>query len=275
VSHVTSWLSRGESDLPDALDWLHPRERGRAGRMRFRKRRNDYLLGRFTAKQAVTRALGRAATPGALAAIEVRNAPDGAPELYCDGHAAELAISMTDRADQAVCLLGPRTAALGCDLELVEPRSEGFLRDYLTDLERRQVEAAGPCGRDLAANLLWCAKESALKVLRTGLRRDTRSVEVRLGGGLAGAEAGGEGEAGWLPLEVATREGPVLPGWWRRFGPWILSVAADGPLAPPLPLEAAPGLARALPRHAWLEAPLAPALDPEPPGSGHRGPGGR
>ncbi len=32
----------------------------------------------------------------------------------------------------------------------------------------------------LAANLIWPAKESALKVLRTGLRADTRTVEVVL-----------------------------------------------------------------------------------------------
>ena len=71
--------------------------------------------------------------------------------------------------------------ALGCDLELVEPRSDRFVADYLTAAEQQLVLGAGP-ERDLVANLIWSAKESALKVLRVGLRRDTRSVEVTLDG---------------------------------------------------------------------------------------------
>jgi len=38
-----------------------------------------------------------------------------------------------------------RTAAVGCDIEIVEPRSDAFVRDYLTEPERRLVAAAGRC----------------------------------------------------------------------------------------------------------------------------------
>ena len=56
------WLSQSEADLPATPVWLAPRERERASEMRFAKRRNDYLLGRWTAKHAIARVLGR---PGA------------------------------------------------------------------------------------------------------------------------------------------------------------------------------------------------------------------
>ena len=69
-----------------------------------------------------------------------------------------------------------RSPAVGCDLELVEPRTPGFVADFLTAAEQQSV-ASRP-DPDAAANLIWSAKESALKVLQTGLRRDTRSVEV-------------------------------------------------------------------------------------------------
>jgi 4'-phosphopantetheinyl transferase superfamily len=54
-------------------------------------------------------------------------------------------------------------AAVGCDLELVEPSSPGFVRDFLTDIEQGYVAAQSDFdARDAAANLLWSAKESAL-----------------------------------------------------------------------------------------------------------------
>ena len=86
-------------------------------------------------------------------------------------------------------------SAIGCDLELVEPRSEAFVRDYFTVPEQCCVGAV-PDGEEswLRANLLWSAKESVLRVLETGLRRDTRSVEIAIKG--AGEESRGGGSPG-------------------------------------------------------------------------------
>jgi len=162
-----------------------------------------------------------------------------------DGRPAGAYVTMTDRAAQAVCLVGPPGVALGCDLELVEPRNGAFVADYLTPAEQRLVTAAGDGdARDLLANLVWCGKESALKVLRTGLRRDTRSVEVSLPDGAK--------VDGWAPMSVRAVEGPVFPGWWQRFGAFVLTVAATEPFAPPRPLIDPPGLATAVPGHSWL-----------------------
>lgn len=108
--------------------------------------------------------------------------------MVVDGNDAEMDVSLTDRAGWAVCLVGPEGelsgGTLGVDLEAVEPRSRGFVADYLTAYEQAYVSGQGDPGSegwDAAANLLWSAKESALKVLRVGLRADTRSVEVTLG----------------------------------------------------------------------------------------------
>ena len=122
-------------------------------------------------------------------------------------------------------------------------RTAARLRDRL---HRRRAAAGGGGGeeeRALAANLIWSAKEAALKVLRTGLRRSTLSVEVRL-------DAGPPRE-GWSPLAVGLREGGELPGWWRRAGAFVLAVAADRPFAPPVSLRVPPGLDTARPAEAW------------------------
>jgi 4'-phosphopantetheinyl transferase len=236
------WLSQGMADPPSGDGWLSAREAAWIGRMRFPKRRAEFRLGRWTAKTALALYLGRGRTPEELRAIEIDRAPDGAPHPLVEGRPAEVSLTMTDRADQAVCLVGPPGTALGCDLELVEPRSDAFLADFLTPAEQRLVAEAG-AERDLVANLVWCGKESALKVLRTGLRRDTRSVEVSF--------PEGDRRDGWAPMSVRAAEGAIFPGWWQRFGAFVLTVAAAEPFAPPRPLADPPGLATALPSDSW------------------------
>lgn len=231
-------------DAPRDDEWLSPRESAYLAAMRFPKRRSEFRLGRWTAKCAIAMVTGRGRSPAEMSALTIDRAPDGAPAPIVEGRPADLYITMTDRADQAVCVVGPPGTALGCDLELVEPRSDTFVADYLTAPEQDLVAAAPPGeSRDLMANLLWCGKESALKVLRTGLRRSTLSVEVSF--------PAGEGADGWAAMSVRAVEGRLFPGWWRRFGAFVLTAAATTPFRPPRSLQEPPGLATAVPAEAW------------------------
>ncbi|WP_156659577.1 MULTISPECIES: 4'-phosphopantetheinyl transferase superfamily protein [unclassified Mycobacterium] len=246
----------GEDDLPAGEQWLTPAEAASLAALRFTKRRSEYLLRRLVAKHAVAAVSGRPTDPAALAGIEIRNAPSGAPYVCVEGTTLELEVSITDRAGWAVCVARPAAgegaeSPVGCDLELVEPRTPGFVLDFLTATEQELVasRAAGE-ERDMAANLIWSAKESALKVLRTGLRRDTRSLEVAL--------AAPRGD-GWGELTVRAAEGTVFPGWWRRDGRFVLTVATEVIAAaaePPAALGDPGVLAAAQPRHSWLDRPL-------------------
>jgi 4'-phosphopantetheinyl transferase len=245
----TWWLARGEDQLPGIGDWLSAAERARAESMRYAKRRTDFLLGRWTLKHALARVLGWPDDAGALARIEARPAPGGAPRLYLDGQPAGRGVSLTDRAGCAVCLVAARSAAIGCDVEVVEPRSDVFVRDYLTERERRLVEGSGPA-RDMLANLVWSAKESALKVLGTGLRDDTRSVEVTV------AEIS-PAELSWSPLEVRAADGARFPGWWRRSGVFLLTACWPDGGPPPGGLEERSPIDGMSPSHRWVDRPLA------------------
>ena len=122
---------------------------------------------------------------------------------------------------------------LGCDLEIVEPRSAGFVADFLTSSERDWVPAQPATETDAAANLIWSAKESALKVLQTGLRRDTRSVEVAIGAAEAvSTHEDGEGQR-LGPPGGETCGGRRTAGWWRRGGRFLLTVATESSRPPP------------------------------------------
>jgi 4'-phosphopantetheinyl transferase len=230
------------AEVPADDGWLSAWEAERVGRMTYVKRRTEFRLGRWTAKQALA-AVGQIPVDGnSLARLEVRADPDGAPSPHLDGSPWPVSMSMTDRADWAVCVVSTSAVRLGCDLELVEPRSDLFIADYFTPMEREAISSAG-ADRDRMANLLWSAKESALKVLHTGLRRDTRSVEVTL--------AAGDGSA-WAPLLIRdTHSGLDFPGWWHRFGDFLLTVAASSTIPPPEPLGGTERLRTATPSHGW------------------------
>jgi 4'-phosphopantetheinyl transferase len=250
------WLAHGEHEVPSGTGWLTAREQQGLAGLRFTKRRVEFITRRWTAKRAVALVLGRDTTPAALAGVEIRHHPGGAPWVAVDGQSAAINVSISDRAGWAVCLVGAPGGSggpLGIDLELVEPRSDAFVGDFFTASEAAGVRRL-PAGeaRDEAANLIWSAKESALKVLKLGLRADTRDVEV---------DAGQERRAdGWAPLAVTGRDGSAFAGWWRRDGVFLLTLAGRQQAPPPLQLQGGSSLADAVPLHSWLAQPLARPL---------------
>jgi 4'-phosphopantetheinyl transferase len=260
---VLTWLAVGEAGIPDGFAWLSPRELTRLHRLRFTKPRTEYLLRRWSAKRAVAAALGLPTGTDALPRIELLNHPSGAPYVHVDGRPAGVDVSLTDRAGWAVVLVGEpgshRAGTLGVDLELVEPRSRGFVGDFLTAAEQAYVASRGDCGDpgwDEAANLLWSAKEAVLKVQRIGLRADTRSVQVDI--------RRDPRPDGWAVLNAKGSDGTAYPGWWRRDGQFLLTIAYRERQEPPRRIPTSDDLATALPTHSWLAQPVAVDLATPP-----------
>jgi 4'-phosphopantetheinyl transferase len=116
---------------------------------------------------------------------------------------------------------------MGCDLEMIEPRSDAFVADYFTLEEQALVARAAPADRPRLLALLWSAKESALKALHEGLRLDTRSVMVH-------PFAAPFDLNGWSPLEVGYSGGRVFHGWWQNTNNILRTVVAAQPLNAPI-----------------------------------------
>lgn len=248
------WLAHGERHLPPTDDWLSQRERTQVATIRFAKRRREYLTRRWTAKHAVATVLRLDRGPLSLATVEIRNRESGAPFVEIDGEPAPVDVSLSDRAGWAVCLVGPAGSAtagsLGIDLEVVEPRSDRFVADFFTpaEIEYAMALPAGP-PRDEAANLIWSAKEAALKLQQVGLRADTRTVEVRVDRHVRAD--------GWAALVVTAATGPTMPGWWRRDGVFLSTIAFADHRPPPQLLPGGADLTAAEPFHSWVGQPLA------------------
>ena len=216
-------MARGEHEIPSTETWLTADEVRRVADLRFTKRRTEYLLRRWVCKQAVVAATGMSGDVPSLARVEVANHPGGAPYVQLDGAPLPLDVSLSDRAGWAVCVVAEKRGRVGCDVEIVEPRSAGFVADFLTPAEQDYVASRPDDDRQAAANLIWSAKESALKVLQTGLRRDTRSVEVLVAparGEDVASAAGGLASRSGPPRAASSRAGGGATGSsWSRSPP--------------------------------------------------------
>lgn len=225
------WSCCGVGDPPAHDAWLGPRERAVQAGFKLPRRRADWRMGRWAAKWALAGYLdampGRSAV-SSLSRLEIMAAEDGAPEPLLDGTPLPASVSISHREELGASLVAPAGVRLGIDLERIEPRSTRMMGDFFTPLELERVLSALP-GRDRhkTAALTWSAKESLLKVLRTGLRRDTRSVELVL------AEV--EPRRDWKALVMRDlQSGEDHHGWWRTRGELMITLVANPrELAPP------------------------------------------
>lgn len=233
--------------------FLAPQEQETLRGLRFSKRRQDWLMGRWAAK-TLLRCSENAYNRLPYEAITIAREPEGAPYFEVEGKRLPVCVSLSHRAGRAVCALGSGDEIrLGIDIEKIEHRPEIFVKDYFTAREISSQARLPESERDTWVTLAWSAKEAVFKALRTGLHLDTRSAEIqcppdmrivigsasgvdgglppdvapRLAPGLASGVAGGvaSGVAGgvaegvgdaWLPLNVAYTGDPTL-GWWAGY----------------------------------------------------------
>jgi len=206
--------------VPEDDSWLSPGEAAVHTRLRVSKRVADWRLGRWVAKEAILRALAAPELP--RAALEILASSGGAPQVrvLAPGVWPRLALSISHAAGTGFAAVARGDARLGCDVEEIAPRSPEFVSDYFTADESAWIRAGGQ-ERHVRANLVWSAKESALKALGEGLRKDTRSVAVEVGG------AEGPAVEGWRPLKVVAPAEQVFAGWWLLVGDFAWTVVTD------------------------------------------------
>jgi 4'-phosphopantetheinyl transferase len=217
------------ADVPAAPDWLSPAERAALQRLTVDKRRQDWLLGRWTAKQLVLHLPGMGVLAGDPARLTIHKRADGSPVVqFVDPStppvSLTLSLSHSGGVGAAAAVLATGWV-LGVDLEQVVARHPAFTADYFTAAEQAQVDAWPEVGRPLAVNAIWSGKEAALKAVRLGLSQDTRAVTCVLSHTSGAAD-------GWAPFTITwdaarVADGPSLLGWWRAVGDYVLTVATQ------------------------------------------------
>ncbi len=184
--------------------------------LKSKKRRRDWLLGRWTAKRLLRElAADWAGRDVPLSSIRIAARPDGSPGVRWDvpdGSLPEVSLSISHSHSHAFCaVVAAAGFPLGADIEVIEPRPPGFAADYFTAAERALVERAGDAFRPALETAIWSAKEAAFKAIRSGLTVDTRNVSCLIRDATTPDD--------WTPFDVVwelVAPGlPALGGWWR------------------------------------------------------------
>jgi len=223
------------------VPWLTPFENARLARFKVPKRRDDWLLGRFTVKgliqKAVEAVLLRTLTPDAF---EIVAESSGAPfARLVSGERLPLSISISHSHGTAFCAVMPSPlpgGTIGADLELIEPRSERFVRDFFTPAETAAWKESLPAEQALLANSIWSAKEAVLKALGLGLTVDTRGVDIHLSDEPADGPLRPR-EGAWRRFDAVCAAGIdvdeiPLSGLWSLRGRFVVTLAARLPATP-------------------------------------------
>ena len=224
---MAGWLTASAADVPLDDDWLSPAERDVLAGLGVPKRRTDWRLGRWAAKHAIARS-----NRVPMDLVEILAAADGAPEAWLGGARLGASVSLSHRGGRAMAAVAAGPAVIGCDLELVEPRSPAFVRQWLPASEQALLAPLDAAERACLANLLWCAREAAAKVRRAGLRLDVRRARADLDG-VARLLRGDGPPCGWRPMRVLWEDAEPTAGWWRAEPGWVMAIAGSpAPCAP-------------------------------------------
>ncbi|GMV05082.1 MAG: hypothetical protein AMXMBFR53_13620 [Gemmatimonadota bacterium] len=220
VAVALAWRRSDTVEVGDA--WLTPEERSVLKGLKMAKRAADWRVGRWVAKEAVLRAVGDEGLQ--RSAVEVLPQPEGRPEarILASGKWPDTTLSLSHSGDVGFAAAALGTFRLGCDVQEIAPRSEDFIGDYFTPEETAWIRE-DPGRKHLRANLVWSAKESALKALGEGLRLDTRSVAVTV-------EPAQE-PYGWGTLRARATTGDRFSGCWRASEGYVWTVVADAAIA--------------------------------------------
>lgn len=227
------WLVQEIADYPRIAEGVAPQgllseqESAKLATLHVDKRRRDWLLGRLTAKQLLQVFLqDEMGQSLPLDQIVIDNDSEGAPFASMNEERLACSLSISHSNGAALCAVHP-SVTVGADMERIETRDWSFVRSYFTPSEIVQVEDALPEQRDLLSTAIWSGKEAVLKVLREGLRLDTRLIECRFDPVKAST-------TDWIPFGISWQMAvpdadPIRwSGWWRLYHkahPFVLTLA--------------------------------------------------
>ena len=182
VNEKVYWILEGEREAisfkdlqPDEI--LGPQELDRWREMRFQKRKDEFLFGRYTAKRLLTAGIFPWAHQE-FRSFDILNETEGAPYLNKLENQGSISISHRAGLAAAACYFGS-DHQIGIDLELIETRDRSFIEDFFTENEARSAQCLSEPERSIWVTLMWSAKEAVLKAWRKGLRIDTRTIEIQ------------------------------------------------------------------------------------------------
>ncbi len=152
---------------------LHTDERAYLETLRFTRRKSSYLLGRLSAKHALEQILPERVL---MNSFTIGSGVFNFPIIeYLPYSGYQVTISHCDSIGMALAY--PESHPLGIDIEKIDHKKNTVFVSMFTD-EEIQLTKTCFLNVDITNTLLWTAKESLSKVLKTGLMIDFKILEV-------------------------------------------------------------------------------------------------
>ena len=152
--------------------FLTRKETATYGRLRTRKRKQEWLLGRYAVKLIVSQLARRESNTVALHRIEVANNAAGAPQLSKNPLFTKAKISISHCGSVAIGAVLAGHGAIGADVELIR-KLRPSVRDYILTKEEEQW-ATNP----QQIITCWSLKEAIAKLNGEGLQFNPKKTKV-------------------------------------------------------------------------------------------------
>ena len=167
ASAALAWIATGDFQrvAERAPDFLHADELAAFRALKIARRQTSYLLGRYTAKAALHACVGPAFVP---TAINVAPGVFNQPVVHGLVATPPLGVSIS-HSERMVCALAyPEEHPMAIDVEEIDAERTHVMLTQIGDAEADRARAACT-SPDLAATVVWSAKEALSKALRCGM----------------------------------------------------------------------------------------------------------
>lgn len=160
------------ADYLEVLQYLHSQELNYYETLTVEKRKKSYLLGRYSAKHAVSALVGEENPQNILIKQGFFNHPI---VINTNNQNVQVSISHCDDIGAAVAF--PEAIPMGIDIELLDPNKTNVLESQMTEKEKKLIKSF-PYSYSAMLILLWTAKEALSKVLKTGMMTPFQVYEI-------------------------------------------------------------------------------------------------
>lgn len=170
-----AWVRLSEFGIIAAQtgDFLHIEEKEVFEALQIERRRVSYLLGRFTAKSALAKCLG---TEFQKSAVAIASGIFNQPVIQYNSFRPR-AVSISHSNRLACSLAFPESHPMAIDVEEADEDRTKIMKTQILPGELNLAESK--CvSKDLAATLVWTAKEALSKALRCGMTCPYELLEI-------------------------------------------------------------------------------------------------
>ena len=159
--------------MTSVRQFLHEEENRYFETLQYKLRIKSFLLGRYSAKKAVSALTGQTN----FKKIQIKNGVFNQPLVVCET-GGNTQVSLSHCEDSAVAAAFHEMLILGVDIEKIGRNTFSGVEAELTQHEKELADSVN-CSYESFLLMIWTIKESLSKVLRTGLTIPLSILEIK------------------------------------------------------------------------------------------------